>query len=116
MKKNTVFLFILLALAVVAIVTCPDKEAHSEAIKDLASEIMNEKLYKNVETDEDAGVAMLGSMLGSGLAGLFIDQILTVDNYFVCSVGRITYKGEVKTVSVGMFNHIFTLDKDSLNK
>ena len=49
-------------------------------------------------------------MIGTGIAGLFLDGMLQVDNYFVCSVGRIKFEGEEYIVSIGVLNHVFTLE------
>ena len=57
---------------------------------------------------------MFGSMLGTGLAGLVIDNMLKVDNYFVCSIGRITYEDETNIVSVGILNHVFTASAEDV--
>ena len=51
---------------------------------------------------------MFGSMIGTGIGGLVIDNILSVDNYFVCSIGTITYGGETRIVSVCVFRSIAT--------
>ena len=111
--KGLLYTFlVILALACVCVVTCPDKSAHSEALKDILNTVMTEELNKSVETDEDAGWAMLGSMIGTGLGGLMIDNMLKVENYFVCSVGTMTFDGETKIVSLGLLNHVFTIPED----
>ena len=111
--KGLIYTFlVILALACVCVVTCPDKSAHSEALKDILNTVMTEEMNKSVETDEDAGWAMLGSMIGTGLGGLMIDNMLKVENYFVCSVGTMTFDGETKIVSLGLLNHVFTIPKD----
>ena len=113
--KGLLYTFlIVLGLACVCVVTCPDKSDHSEALKELFNTLMTEELSKNVETEEEAGWAMLGSMIGTGIGGLIIDNFLKVDNYFVCSVGTISYEGETKIVSLGVMNHIFTLSEDDV--
>lgn len=111
--KGLLYTFlVILGLACVCVVTCPDKSAHSEALKELLNTVMTEELNESVETEEDAGWAMLGSMIGTGLGGLMIDNMLKVDNYFVCSVGTMTFDGETKIVSVGLMNHVFTIPED----
>lgn len=111
--KGLLYTFlVLLGLACVCVVTCPDKDAHSDALKQLLNTVMTEELYKDVETDEDAGWAMLGSMFGTGIGGLMIDNMLKVDNYFVCSVGTMTFDGETKIVSLGLMNHVFTIPEE----
>ena len=111
--KGLLYTFlVLLGLACVCVVTCPDKDAHSDALKQLLNTVMTEELYKDVETDEDAGWAMFGSMFGTGIGGLMIDNMLKVENYFVCSVGTMTFDGETKIVSIGLMNHVFTIPED----
>ncbi len=111
--KGLIYTFlVLLGLACVCVITCPDKNAHSEALKGLLNTVMTEEMNKSVETDEDAGWEMLGSMIGTGIGGLMIDNMLKVENYFVCSVGTMTFEGETKIVSLGLMNHVFTITED----
>lgn len=50
------------------------------------------------------------------MGGLVIDNMLKVDNYFVCSIGTITYDGETRGVSIGVLNHVFTPDEKDLKE
>lgn len=86
MKKLLLFILILFAVAGVCVVTCPDKAAHSEALKDLVNTVLTEELAEG-ESETDAGFVAFGSMLGTGLAGIVLDNTLKVENHFVCSVG-----------------------------
>lgn len=113
MKKFLLFILVLVIIAGVCVVTCPDKAAHCKALKDVLNTVLTEELSSD---ESDADLVMFGSMIGTGLGGLVIDNMLKVDNYFVCSVGTITYDGETKVVSVGVLNHIFTPDKEDLKK
>lgn len=113
MKKFLLFTLILVIIAGVCVVTCPDKEAHSTALK----EALNTAITDEISSSEsDAGVVVLGSMIGTGLGGLIIDNMLKIDNYFVCSVGTVKYDGEAKVVSIGVLNHVFTPDKENIKK
>lgn len=115
MKKLLLFILILVAVAGVCVVTCPDKEAHSEALKDLVNTVLTEELAKG-ESETDAGFVAFGSMLGTGLAGIVLDNTLKVENHFVCSVGTITFDGKTKIVSIGILNHVFTADKEDFKQ
>lgn len=115
MKKLLLFILILVAVAGVCVVTCPDKEAHSEALKDLVNTALTEELAEGV-SENDAGFVAFGSMLGTGLAGIVLDNTLKVENHFVCSVGTITYDGKTKIVSFGILNHVFTADKEDFKQ
>ncbi len=115
MKSILYLLFAVIILGGVCVVTCPDHDTHSEALKNLLNNVLTAELSKDVSTEEDAGWAMFGSMIGAGIGGLVIDNILSVENYFVCSIGTITYGGETRIVSVGLLNHVFTIrDKQVL--
>ena len=48
MKKLLLFILILVAVAGVCVVTCPDKAAHSEALKDLVNTALTEELSEGV--------------------------------------------------------------------
>ncbi len=115
MKKLLLFILILVAVAGVCVVTCPDKEAHSEALKDLVNTVLTEELAEG-ENETDAGFVAFGSMLGTGIAGIVLDNTLKVENYFVCSVGTITFDGKTKIVSIGILNHVFTADKEDFKQ
>lgn len=112
MKRLSYITFALCAAVAVCIVSCPDKSAHKEAVM----QSVNREIDSRVDAESEyAGLQMLGSMLGSGLIGLALDNMLTVDNYFVCSIGTVTVHGESRTVSFGILNHVFFLpDCDDL--
>ena len=113
MKKLLFIILVLVAITGICVVTCPDKASHSAALKEVLNTALTEELSSS---ESDAGAVMLGSMIGTGLGGFVIDNLLKVDNYFVCSIGTITYNGETKVVSFGVLNHVFTPDKEDLKK
>ena len=111
MKKILITLAVILALAAVAVVTCPDRQDHKEAIMS----VINEKINESV-SQEDDDVALLASAFGSRLVGYFFDNMLVVDNHFVYSTGTIRRPdGERKTLSIGVFGHVFTFDKEDID-
>lgn len=114
MKGFFYLLLTLLIIAGVGIITCPDKNAHSDALKDLLNTALTEELSTDLETTEDAAWAAFGSVLGTGLGGWIIDNMLTVENYFICSVGYITFDGETEIVSLGLLNHVFTANDEEI--
>lgn len=101
-------MLVVLILGGICVITCPDKDDHSEALKNMLNKAMAEEMAKDTGAEDDSGLTLFGSMLGKGLAGLVVDNMLEVNNYFVCSIGTITYEGETKVVSVGVMNHVFT--------
>lgn len=113
MKGFLYTLLFVFILSLVCVVTCPDKDAHSEALMKLFNVAWQTELAE-ITTNENEGWMMLGSALGSGVAEYIIDKQLIVDNYFVCSIGRFNYDGEENIVSLGVLNHIFTKSEEDL--
>lgn len=110
--KKFLFFIILVAAVVGAVVTCPDKKAHKEALADAFAEYAS---YK-IDESKDNG---FGDILNQGLNALrkagadkvmeaTLGAFLEVDNYYVCSVGSIKRDGEKKLISIGLFGHVFT--------
>ena len=105
----------ILALLGIAVVTCPDKQAHKDAILAVINEKLNENIRKNAK-DGDEGLSLLGATIGTSISGWVLDKGLTVDNRFVYSVGQFNSGKEIKKVSVGVFGHVFTFSKDDVDK
>ena len=117
MKKFFITLAVLLVvLAGVGVMTCPDKQAHKEAIMSVINEKINESVSKD-STEGDEGIALFASSLGSGIVGYVLDNRLTVKNHFVFSTGELNkLDGTSERLSVGVFGHVFTFSKDDLDK
>ena len=112
MKKFLFFLLVVLGIGAVAVVTCPDKDAHKDAIQN----VVKEALADEVNAGEDNGLSGIFAGIGSSVSGWIIDKGLTVENHFVYSVGKFSDGKEPKTVSVGVFGHVFTFSKEDLKK
>ena len=115
MKKLLVIILVLLGFGCTAVISCPDKQAHKDAIMAVLNESINDSL--DPDGTDTTGLSQFFGSIGSGIAGFFIDKQLAVENYFVCSIGQIApANGEAKTVSVGVFGHIFTFGKEDIKK
>lgn len=118
MKKVIATIIIVGAVLLLAM-TCPDKTAHQEAIRDSISQAFNDKMNERM-SEEDAsnklvqGFAMLGNMFVDKLVETVLDTKLTVKNYVLFSVGTVYHDGNSKTVSFGILNNVFTYDKEDI--
>ena len=116
MKKALIAIIaVLLVVGAAAIMTCPDKQAHKDAIMS----VVNEKINDELQTDDEEyqGLSALFGSLGSGIAGSVVDSRLVVKNHFLWSTGEFqNFDGEYQQVSVGVFGHIFTFNKQDLDK
>ena len=116
MKKIVISVLILLAIAGIAVATCPDKAAHKEAIMAVINEKINETVNDSLGEGKE-GLAIFASSLGSGIVGFALDNRLMVKNHFIYSTGEIKhYDGKVDRLSVGVFGHVFTFSKEDLDK
>lgn len=117
MKKALIALLVVLAVAGTAVATCPDKQAHKDAIMAVVNEKIGDELGTPDKGDTDAAEVLAGlASIGSHVGGWLLDGSLTVRNRFVYSTGHISYKGEEHKVSVGVFGHVFTFSKEDLDK
>lgn len=115
MKKAIITLLVILGIGAAAIVTCPDKQAHKDAIMDVVNQKINEELH--TDDQEYQGLSALFGSLGSGIASRIVDNRLVVKNHFLWSTGEFQdLDGNYNQVSVGIFGHIFTFNKEDLDK
>lgn len=115
MKKALIAIIAVLIVGAAAVVTCPDKQAHKDAIM----AVVNEKINEGFKTDdaELQGLSALFGSLGSGIASKIVENRLVVKNHFLWSTGELqNLDGEYNQISVGVFGHIFTIDKEDLDK
>lgn len=111
MKALFYTLLIFIILSAVCAFTCPDKDAHKEALTEMMDEILNQEISEGlgiIGTD----LSLFDSLLGTEIGEWTIDSVLDVKDYFLFSIGYITYDGEKHPVSFGIFNHVFTPDKE----
>lgn len=115
MKKAFIVIISMLIIGAVAVVTCPDKQAHKDAIMD----VVNQKISEELHTDDTEwqGLTALFSSMGSSIASSIVESRLVVKNHFLWSTGEFQdLDGNYKQVSVGVFGHIFSFNKEGLDK
>ena len=115
MKKALIAIIAVLIVGAAAVVTCPDKQAHKDAIM----AVVNEKINEELKTDDAdlQGLSALFGSLGSGIASGIVDNRLVVKNHFLWSTGEFqNLDGDFEQVSVRVFGHIFTFNKEDLDK
>lgn len=119
-------LAIKLTLVIVAVgamillaLTCPDKEAHKEAMKTTINKAFEGKMAESFTKDESSnsifqGITMLGSMLVNNIADSMLDTKMEVKNYVFFSIGTINHEGESHTISFGILNNVYTCSEEDL--
>lgn len=110
-KKRFSFIIplILLGLIVAMALSCPKKEQHAETLTQKISSVL-------LDGEEDSNLATLGRMLGNPVSRLIVNTYVTVDDYFLFSIGKFDYEGKKSIVSVGAFGHVFTIPKSAIKR
>ena len=117
MGKTRKFLVIILGVVVVTalvlVTTRPDREAHREAIMSIVSKVVNSEM-DNSQIDET--LASIGTMVIVSAADEYLSSNLMVIDHTFYNIGLVNYKGEFRTVSIGVMNHVFTISEDDAKK
>ena len=113
-------LLTLVALVAVMIVTCPKTEQHKEVLSTVITATVNDAVNDNDNITGNTFIDNAFRTVSNAFAGKVIetavDNLVTVDNYVVCSLGKVHYDGKDHIVSLGIFGHIFTVDEDDLRE
>ena len=113
MKKLLVLVIVLL-IAVIMVLTRPQKAAHKAAMMEAVKELVSDEadslgLGDNVLTN-----------LGKGIVNKTIEKVLNakleMHDYLLFNTTYIMLKGEEQLLSVGLFGHVFTFDKQMLRE
>ena len=97
------------------ITTCPKENDHKDAICIAINEAIDEKLGES-DFSLQGIVKGVGKWVVKKTVALFIDSYVEVENYGLLSIGRYTFNGQNSVISVGLFNHVFTMSKDDVLK
>lgn len=112
--KKLLVLILIVAVAILMVLTCPEKKAHKKAMMKAITEYIDE------ESDERGFGENIFTNLGKGVvrtaASAAIDMKLKVDNYYLFNTTHIKMNGEKRLLSVGLFGKVITFDKEMLRE
>ena len=113
-------LITLVVVAAVLILTCPKPEQHKEVLSSVITATVNDAANDSTNTTGneliDNAVRSISNAFAGKVVEAAVDNLVTVDNYVVCSLGKVNYNGKDYVVSLGLLGHIFTVDEDDLQK
>lgn len=116
MKKTLRILIPTVLIAGICALTCPNKEQHTESIKEAFANHLEKQLGAKGDQDPDAGFRQFSTHLGGGMMNILLQDKLSVKNYGVCSIGKLEVRGNSSTISVGVLNTVFTVPFDKIQK
>ena len=110
--KKLLSIFIVLLLAVLMTITVPSKQAHKEAMMEAVKEFVDEEAE---ERFGDNVLTNLGKSVTVKTIELALNTKLKEHNYLVLNTTYVRLRGEEKLLSLGLFGHVFTFDKEILH-
>ena len=110
--KKLIGLVIVVLIAFVMAMTVPDKKAHKSAMMKAVKEYVDEEAANRGFADN--GLTRVGKNLVVKTIEEVLSNKLRVTNYFLFNTTHIEMKEKDKLLSVGMFGHVFTFDKEML--
>lgn len=113
MKKLLALVAVLL-LAVIMILTVPDKAAHKEAMMNAVAEYVDEEVDNRGIGDNILGRISKGVITKTVETAL--NMKLKMNNYYLWNTTYVRMKGKDQLLSVGLFGHVFTFDKKMLRE
>ena len=112
MKKYLLIIIVLL-VAVLMVLTVPDKAKHKEAMMEAINEYVEEEA---VEKLGDTILARLGKGVIVKTVETALNSKLKIDNYYLFNKTYVRLDGEDQMLSLGMFGHVFTFDKEMIRE
>ena len=109
MKKFLIFLGIIAVVAVVLMATTPDRQQHVDTIKSVMTGAVNAELREN---NIDGPLGSIASAAATMAVDKYLSTNFLVRDHRFYSLGFIDYNNEFQMVSVGVFNHVYTLDEE----
>ena len=111
--KKLLCIFIVLLLAVLMIQTRPDKQQHKEAMMKAIEEFVEEEATDRLG---DNVLVKLGKGVVVKTAETALNLKLKENNYFLFNTTYVRLNGQDNTLSLGMFGHVFTFDKEMIRE
>ena len=114
--KKLLGLFCVIVIAAAMVVTCPDKNAHMDAIRNEFSMAIDDIMADDVKSEGANAAYQVVKSLALPLLETVWKNKLDYSNYFVLSTTAVKDEGEKKTISIGVFGHVFTFDREDVVK
>lgn len=110
--KKLIGLAIIVVIAFIMSMTVPDKKAHKVAMMKAVKEYVDEEAANRGIADN--GLTRVGKNLVVKTIEEVLSKKLVVKNYFLFNTTHIERNEKNQMLSVGVFGHVFTFDKDML--
>ena len=113
MNKIITF-FGIVGIAIVLILTNPDRAKHSMAVKEILTKEFNKAMTDELQKSKNNSrqlTAGIGLFLGSTLIDKIVDGYIDCENFYLFSLTKINYEGSDKTIGFGILGKVYISDK-----
>lgn len=107
------FFIFVVAVGVIGVITCPDKEKHVDKLSSVVVEAVGDETRKWGVPD-DVTDRLVDEANSSGVIENAVDEVLTVESYGAFSLGKVKFRNEEYVVSLGIFGMVFTMTSEML--
>lgn len=111
--KNLLIILIFLMIAVILILTRPDKEQHKEAMMKAIEEYVDEEAKDRLG---DNVLAKIGRGVVVKTAETVLNSKLKENNYYLFNTTTVHLQGKDNTLSLGLFGFVYTFDKETIHE
>lgn len=102
--KTKLFIFILLLITLaIAFFTNPDKEVHKEAIIVRSNQVIEEAIAER----NDMVSSVAWQLTGKQFLSEFIDSNVTIEDYYLFSIQKVSWDGKSYPMGVGAFGKVY---------
>ena len=112
--KKLLGILIILCIAILMALTVPDIEEHKKAMMKAIAEYVDEEADNMGIPDND--ITRFGKKTVTKTIEHVLSSKLEESNYLIFNTTHIELEEKDKVLSLGMFNHVFTFDKDMLRE
>lgn len=110
------YLVVFLIIASIFVFTCPNSRDHKDKIQSVVTAAVDDMLRDKSDGTINDLFLVIGSMISTKIIETVITDKITVDNYFFFSVGYHYSNGKRQIISLGVCNHVFTLNEDQVKE
>jgi hypothetical protein len=110
--KKVLIVAVILLVGVLMAKTVPDKKAHKDAMMKAVEEYVDEEAEKKGMGDNV--LTTLGKGIVNKTIEVALNSKLEVDNFYLFNMTHVQLGEDRQTLSLGIFDHVFTFDKEML--
>lgn len=111
MTKKQFYFLLGFILIIVLIITNPNEQKHIETVKTKLKIALKKKMTSEITDENNSLGGGLGLLFGDALIDKMTDGFISRNNYLLFSTTKAEYKGQNKTIGIGILGNVYISDK-----